>query len=207
MSNVKLSLKSQSVPEKIEFATRVGGALVENEATFPEPPVAGADLQDLATALQEALVNVESARATLRVNLILQRAAEEAVDAALTNDGQYVQTVSGGDAAIIALAAIGVSQGRNRRGPVKAPEALEARTGASAGEIVLRWTPVADAMSYVTQVRLNPELSAWHLAGGSSKAKTSVKKLTSGQKYFFRVAAIGTAGQGNWSAEASSFAP
>lgn len=45
--------------------------------------------------------------------------------------------------------------------------------------------------------RASPE--GWRAAASSTKATAMVKGLVSGRKYWFRVAAIGSAGQGAWS--------
>ena len=156
MSKVKLGLSKLSLAEKIEFATRVGGALLENEPTFPEPPVAGADLQDLAAALQDAAANAESTRTALRENLTRQRAAE----AALTNDARYVQQISAGNANIIALAAMDVAKDRGPVMAVSAPTHLSARPGFFSGEIILRFRPVKGAYSYLAEVRADAEPKA-----------------------------------------------
>jgi chitodextrinase len=47
---------------------------------------------------------------------------------------------------------------------------------------------------------------SWKQAGFSTKAKFSVRGLASGTRYWFRVAALGTAGQGPWSQHASAIA-
>ena len=206
MSTVKLALKEQSALEKVEFATRVGSALVANEATFPEPPVAGADLMDLATALQAAMTSVGTAKTALRENLVAARAAEAAVDAALAKDARYVQNVSRGADSVIALAAMTVAKPKMRIGVVAAPERLKASAGLFPGEVVLRWKSVRGAASYVAEIRKASEPGVWRLAGAATRTKISVEDLTKGELYLFRVAAIGAAGQGPWSEEAEMIA-
>ena len=195
-------MKEQSALEKVEFATRVGAALIFNEGTFPEPPVAGADLMDLATALQAAMTSVGSAKSALRENLAAVRAAESAMDAALASDARYVQNVSGGAEGVIALAGMDVAKPKDRVGPVTAPERLKASAGLFPGEVVLRWKRVRGAFGYVAEVRKASEPGAWRLGGGSTRTKVSVENLTREEKYFFRVAAVGAVGQGPWSEEA-----
>jgi hypothetical protein len=199
MSTVKLGLGSQTVLEKIAFANRVGGALIGNEATFPEPPVAGADLMDLATALQTAREARESARAAMRENAALERAAESALDLALTMDAKYVQNVSNGNQAVIALAGLSVASRPEPAGRLAAPIGLTARDG-GAGKVALRWRTLRGAQTYVVERTASlAEPVSWELAGSSTRAKLLAKGLTSGSKYWFRIAASGTAGQSPWS--------
>ena len=49
--------------------------------------------------------------------------------------------------------------------------------------------------------------TSWQQASVVTKSKTTVSGLTSGTKYWFRVAAVGTAGQGPWSDPATKLAP
>ena len=44
-------------------------------------------------------------------------------------------------------------------------------------------------------------------AGAATQSKMSVRGLTSGQRYFFRMSAVGAAGQGPWSEAVSKMAP
>jgi hypothetical protein len=48
---------------------------------------------------------------------------------------------------------------------------------------------------------------AWAAATTSTKTKAIVNTMTSGLRYWFRVAAVGSAGQGTWSEPVSKIAP
>ena len=64
----------------------------------------------------------------------------------------------------------------------------------------LGWDKVRGARSYVIQFCADPMHDAnWQHAGVSTKSSFIVTGLTAGVKYWFRVAAVGTAGQGAWS--------
>ena len=69
-----------------------------------------------------------------------------------------------------------------------------------AGEVVLRWKRVRRASSYVIDQTTDVRTPAsWTRTGMSTKAKAYVDGLTSGTRYWFRVAAVSAAGQGAWS--------
>lgn len=60
------------------------------------------------------------------------------------------------------------------------------------GRLDLIWNPVDRALNYEVQVRLASDPAApWVHARGTSRSKTSVKDLTSGQRYEVRVRALG----------------
>jgi chitodextrinase len=77
------------------------------------------------------------------------------------------------------------------------------------GEIDLNWQPVRGAASYAIVRSTTGNVANagdWAAAGTSTKSKASVSGLTSGTRYWFRVAAVGSAGQGPWSDPATAIA-
>ena len=80
------------------------------------------------------------------------------------------------------------------------PLGLTAVNGARAGELVLRWKAVRRASSYVIEQTTDVQTPAsWTRTEMSTKAKAFMDGLTSGTRYWFRVAAVSAAGQGEWS--------
>jgi hypothetical protein len=85
-------------------------------------------------------------------------------------------------------------------GALPMPTNVSVVNGPGAGELSLRWKPVRGAKSYVVEQRADgASPDAWLAAASSTKAKATVKGLVNGRKYWLRVAAVGTAGQGAWS--------
>ena len=200
MSTVKLGLAGMPLLAKLHFAWRVNDALLEHQDIYPEPPVPIDQFVDLLVALQQAVDDAGTARVQLREKTTLERDADAAVNGALTQLGIYVQRMSGGDEALIALAAMNVSGVPSRVGPLPKPSRVEVKPGPGAGELVLRWKALRGAKSYyVEQQPQGASPDAWTAAASSTKAKATVKGLVSARKYWLRVAAIGTAGQGAWS--------
>ena len=86
--------------------------------------------------------------------------------------------------------------------------ALAAASGDMNGEVNLLWEPVSGARTYVIQKSLdsnNP--TRWIQEDIITKSWYTVSKLKSGRKYWFRVAAIGSKGQGPWSEPVQKKAP
>jgi Fibronectin type III domain len=74
------------------------------------------------------------------------------------------------------------------------------------GEMELTWDSVNGAKSYLVQFSTEPGGAAnWSLAMACTKSKATIKNLESGKKYWFKVAALGSAGQGPWSDPATKY--
>jgi hypothetical protein len=126
----------------------------------------------------------------------------------LTADAGYVQSVSAGDAALIESVGMSVKAPSAPIGSLPAPQKLIASTTTAPATVVLRWKAVKGAKSY--QVQTATDITGagnWQTAASSTKGRCVVSGLTSGTKYWLRVAAIGAAGQGPWSDAAIKIAP
>ena len=208
MSFVKLGLAKMPLAVKGQFAFRVATALTDHEATFPEQPVGGADLMDFAIAMLAAADEAEALRAQLREKTTALANMARQLDVWLTQTGNYVQNVSGGDARIIGLAGLDFRKTPAPVGPLAAPRDVTLKEGAHAGSLALRWQPVAGAESYrIERTTAESASGPWNGAVFSTKAKALAEGLASGTRYWFRVAALGAAGQGAWSDALGKIAP
>ena len=89
-----------------------------------------------------------------------------------------------------------------------APEALSATAGNHEGTIKLIWKKVENSRSYIIQISSDPPgVDSWGHAETVTVARKTIRNLTSGKKYWFRVAAIGSLGQSGWSEPATKIAP
>lgn len=83
---------------------------------------------------------------------------------------------------------------------VTCPRSLSATSGDVKGEIDLAWEPVAGAYTYVIQKCKDSKVNLkWINEDIVAKSSYTVSNLRSGLVYRFRVAAVGTQGQGKWS--------
>lgn len=80
------------------------------------------------------------------------------------------------------------------------PALLTAVIGNLNGEIDLDWKPVRGATTYIIQsssrIIKNP---SWKYVDVVTKSRHTVTNLKHGKTYWFRVAAVGSKGQGTWS--------
>ncbi len=92
--------------------------------------------------------------------------------------------------------------------PPGQPQALTPTAGDREGEIDLSWDTVAGAKSYVIEKSVDPVTpTTWSHAGVSTRSNFTANGLTSGTRYWFRVAAVNNNGQSGWSDPAMKIAP
>lgn len=97
---------------------------------------------------------------------------------------------------------------RSASGDLPAPSNLSASAGDHEGEIDLHWDKVARARSYVVEQSPDPPAdTTWSNSAVVVKSQATIEGLTSGKKYWFRVAAVGASGQSGWSNPAAKIAP
>ena len=200
MSQVKLGLDTLSLVDQIKSGRAIVTAMSGNpNFTTPAPPLS--DITD-AINLAEAAMLDQKARdsAAQQATLVLHNAQLDMTNK-LTSLGAYVQNTSLGDALKIKSAGMEIRSDAAPIGALPAPENLSATTGDMPGEIDLHWNRVRGATAYVTQYTLDPLSpgSVWTTCPPSTKSKCTVPGLTAGGRYWFRVAAVGAAGQGPWS--------
>ena len=133
--------------------------------------------------------------------------ADEALNLALTQLANYVQNASGGDPAKIQSAGFPVRDTPSPIGPLPAPSELEAQPSQSEGHVNLWWRGVRGASSYVVERAQDGPLLNWVQALTTTKSRALVNSMASGARYWFRVAAVGAAGQSAWTDAISKIVP
>jgi len=207
MVKVKLEIRSKSIDQKRTLAQQIYDGMNGN-VNFPAP------VPDL-TTFQNAIGDFDIKRSAA---LNLRQQAEAAtqqqnaslvvMETMMTQLGQYVEVNSGGDAAKIESAGMEHwdPAATGPIGELPAPLNMLAFSGDMEGEIDLDWDSVKGASSYVVQVSpVNTD--TWQFLTVVSQSKFRATGLVSGTKYWFRAAAVGTAGQGPWSDPATKMAP
>jgi hypothetical protein len=134
---------------------------------------------------------------------------EDKLDDTLTRMAGYVSSVSGDDEALVTSAGMSF-QGPAAApdGPAALPQSFVTTTGDSDGEIDTSWNPVSGAQSYILEQSLQgPPNAAWTHVQTITKSSHTVTGLTSGTRYWFRVAAVSAGGQSGWSDISTRIAP
>ena len=206
MSRIKLNLR-QAVPDKLQTGRQIVAAMTNNpNFATPHPP-----LTDVATSLatlDEAYKAHQIAKTDARTKANVAGDAEIQFDSHLRKLAAYVESIADKDETIIASAGMQTKAARTTPSTLPAPEALSAAAGSHEGEIDLTWRKVDNSRSYIIQISPDPpSADSWGHAETVTVANKTLQNLTSGKKYWFRVAAIGSLGQSGWSEPATKIAP
>lgn len=201
MARIKRDLKRKSVIEKTSQSSAIAKACEENESLGD---ISGQLSVFVAAtgAMERAALESAKAHAEAKHSTTMLVEAEKAWDSAFESLCSAIEAATGGNAQKILSASVKVYE-RGRKpllGKPAAPQNLAAKIGTYDGTVNLTWEKVYGRLVFVVQFNTDAAgESGWITAGMPTACKFTVKGLESGKKYWFRVAAIGTAGQSPWS--------
>lgn len=206
MPRVKLNLKGLSALEKIAKARQIVTALTGN-ASFPTPTPPLTKVTAAADALETAYADTQTARQIAQTKTSIQHDKEDELETLLRQLASYIDSASGDDESAILSTGLDVRGAASATVPT-APTALTASDGDMEGEIDLHWDSVKGARSYIIERSEDPNKAAsWAHATVAAKSSATVNGLTSGTRYWFRVAAVFSSGQSGWSDPSAKIAP
>lgn len=207
MARIRLNLKKLSVTDKIAKGRQIVTAMTNN-ASFPNPNPSLPDVTAALDGLTQAFAQVQAARSEVTTRVATQDNAEAKVDQALTQLASYVESIAGRDETLISSAGMETKASPSAPTMPSVPQALSANAGEHEGEINLVWKAVLNARSYTIEASIDPATPAsWTHAGIATSASKVIANLTSGKRYWFRVAAVGAGGQSGWSEQATKVVP
>jgi hypothetical protein len=208
MMKVVLDLKSLTIPQKVEFGRQVITSITGN-SNFPTPSPALTVVGTACTDLETAYNNAEQARLLAKSKTAIQNQKEAAFNDVMNQLANYVENTSGGDEAKIKSSGM-----RPKAKAVKSvsvlskPENLSATTGDKNNEIDLHWDKIAGTNSYEIEICPDPlDNTKWQHNKTVTKTKATITGLTSGLRYWFRVAAVNAKGESGWSEPVSKIVP
>jgi hypothetical protein len=210
MPRIKLNIRNLSVPDKVARGRQIVTAMTNNtNFSNPHPPLS--DVIASLSTLEQTHTSLQAAKADVKARATAQDDAEAKVNRILAQLAAYVESIAGSDETIITSAGLETKIARSAR---SAPSLLSPPTGLSTtagdhdGEIDLAWRKVANAKSYTIQFSPDPPSpESWAHATITTASFARIEKLTSGKRYWFRVAAVGSMGQSGWSEPATKIAP
>ncbi len=207
MARVRLGLGKLSITDKIARGRHIVARLTNN-AAFPNPHPPLTEVTTTLDELEAASAQVQSAKSEVTTRVGAQDIAERKVDLVLARLGSYVESVAGLDDTLITAAGMEVKSTRTPATVPTTPEGVAAVAGEHEGEIVLSWKPVPNAYSYVIESSLDPAtVTSWTHVGIATSATKTIGSLTTGKRYWFRIRAVGPAGESGWSEHATKVVP
>ena len=207
MAKIKINFANLSIPEKVARARQMVTALTGNaDFASPQPPLA--EVTTTIDGLETAYSDTLAARQEAKEKTSAQNQKEEEFDRVISRLASYVESASGGNETKIKSVGLDVRAPATSAQGLDLPASLAATAGDHEGEIDLQWDKVARARSYVIEMSADPPTnSSWQHKTVSTKSRATIEGLTSGTKYWFRVAAVGSNGQSGWSDPATKIAP
>lgn len=207
MARIRLNLKKLSVTDKIAKGRQIVTAMSSN-GSFPNPNPPLTEVTAALDELSQAFALVQSAKSEVSTRVVTQDNAVAKVDQALTKLAAYVESVAGKDDTLITSAGMETKASRSSPTLPIVPQALSANAGEHEGEINLVWKAVQNARGYTIEASLDPAAAnSWTHVGIATSASRIIQNLTSGKRYWFRVAAVSAGGQSGWSEHATKVVP
>lgn len=195
MSKPALYWRKYSVNEKV-IVTNAILASLDNNIHFPNP---NPSLSAIKTALEE----LKNAQIELAENgggkkfTHIRDNKEKVLAKLMSRLKLYVEFAAEEDTEKIVSSGFKLTDKRQKKGKLPAPDNLSATTGNSDGIINLKWWPVKGAVSY--KIYMSDELvpRVWTSFPGNTvtKSKHEVTDLPGGARKWFRVVAINSAGE------------
>jgi hypothetical protein len=176
---------------------------INENAYYPSPEPALADLQTATNDLQAAIVKAKNGS---KEDTAEKNAKRQALVDLLHRLSYYVQVTSKGDEATILSSGFDVNKQSGTVGVLPKPENFKVSTGGNKGTIELSCDAVDHANFYEYMYTKAPvtATSVW-TTRTATKRKLLIEGLTSGQQYIFKMAAGGSDPNRTWSDEIASY--
>lgn len=209
MTKFKLELNKKKPADKITLGATHITAMTGN-TSYPVGTRVPTDAQvqtaqdDLATAQAD----VDNAEIAWKQKIQLRDQKEGVWDTVITARANNCEAVTPNDLAALQSTGFPLRSPGTPIGSLPAPGDMRATATDNEGVVDLRCDVVRGASSYEWECRPHDTPGApWAAIKSSTAAKLLVTGLTPGTLYGFRVRAVGSAGSGTWSDEATERAP
>lgn len=207
MNPFKLELNRKTPEEKVAMGAGHKVAMTDNDF-YPVPnrlpPDAELDTAqaDLVASLAHKS-NLETQLAQAEEDIL---AKVEIWDAAYTARANFCAAAQPDNPTAWASTALPMKSEPSPIGDLPAPDSLRARKSEKDGEIIVSWRSVYGSKMYKLQMMVHGT-GNWVDVVMQPQVRFTVKGLTSGSQYAFRVLAMGPRGESPWSDEAVCRAP
>ena len=207
---VKLNISKLNAEDTRDKANAIVAAMTQAAVSFPTPNPALATITTAAYELNTLILQREVLETQLQQKTQLINNAADLLKTQLRAEAGYVEGVANANGnsvavatAIVESAGMQVAGGNTPVGPMPKVTALSGTQGDEPGEVDLHWNSILQGSpTYVVQSTEDPAASTgWVNVNNPTprKSKCSLGGFPSATRRWFRVAAVGTAGQGPYS--------
>ena len=206
MARVKTQLSKMLVPEEIAFGRTIVTKMTGNP-TYTTPVPSLASITTAATALETSYNAAQAARMSSKQATSDMKDKKAALSALINQEAAYVQNTSAGDKTKIESAGFETTNPNPPIGDLPAPTDVVLNTNVNPGNMAIRWKPVRGAASYIVERAADAAPTDYTAVANPTMAKALVNTMVSGTRYWFRIAAVGASGIGEWTLPVAKFAP
>jgi hypothetical protein len=184
------------------MATQIREKMTNN----PHFPAPNPDLDKMTEAHTAYLISLSKIKNGSKVDTIMKEKLRKALEVPLKRLAAYVQTTSGGDEAIIVSSGFDIKKTPSTINPLAKPTGVKVTMGVEKGNVVVSYDRINRARTYIVHYTTFPVAPncMWMYETGT-KRKILIKKLTSGSKMVFCIAAMCTDTLLNWSDEITTY--
>lgn len=206
MAYAKIGTDGLAVPAKALYLRRLAAGVTSNP-NLPAPTPDGPALIAQADVLDSSYNEAQAARLVSKTCTAAMDEQNATADLLVARLASYVDGASNGVAAIIESAGFETRATPTPIGELSAPTDVQVAPSKRAGSADVKWKAVRGAVAYTIERAEDGSALDWKVISNGTKRLASVNSMVSGKKYWFRVAAIGAAGQSAWSDPVPLFAP
>ena len=189
-SNIGVFL-SKLRPDGVLALMRNVVAKMTNNTHFAEPLVKLVDMVAKADALETA---IEEATFGSRGSKLVRNQLVRESGVMLNAQAGYVRGVADGDAVILESSGFALARPVVPLPPPTAPVDFKVSRTTTAGELKLQWKSERGALLYYGEMQEEGS-NTWMRIISSKRVKHTVKGLTTGKAYSFRVQVVGASGE------------
>lgn len=189
---------SKFADSKLEAVCKAILKAMTGNSNFPTPTPTLVVIQD---ALDNFSNGLTAAATRARNAVALKNQYRKVLIGLMRQLGNYVNTICMGDVAMLTISGFALSKLPEPR-HIEAPQNLVVLQGQNIGSLLCKIKAVQGADSYLFEYTTDPVTkdTNW-ISIPSSRKKLEIEGLEQGQKYWFRVAAVGSNGQVVYSVE------
>ena len=207
MRRVKVGLKDVPLPKRIQS----GRLVVESLTNNPHFPDAGPWRAMLLAATNELEASYNAAQSSRQITaskISFQHEKAKEFNHIMATVARDVANASNLVPEKVLSAGFNLCGANKAIGVLTVPTGFTVSPSEHSGTMEMYWKTVRGAFTYSIERALDQtgELE-WSQVATTSKTRATVNSMTSGQKYWFRVSALGTAGKSPPSVPMAKFAP